>query len=102
MRYGAGGGPARTVVAVIGVLVLCLPLAGVSTLVLLPLWSWLEATAGIESVGHSGPAAWCYQAVYAACVLLVGFDPGLAETPSQVRRHSGTSFPTEPCRSGLA
>lgn len=44
------------------------PASIVLTLVLLPAWSWLEATAGIESVGHSGPAEWCYVAVF---VLLV-------------------------------
>jgi hypothetical protein len=29
-----------------------------------PLWSWFERTTTIESIGHSGPAAWCYVAVY--------------------------------------
>lgn len=35
------------------------------TLLLLPLWQWLEASFGIESIGHSGPAGWCYLAVFA-------------------------------------
>ncbi|HYC33444.1 MAG TPA: hypothetical protein VEB59_14245 [Gemmatimonadales bacterium] len=48
-------------VAALWLLALCIPLAAVLTLALLPLWSWLEATRGIESVGHSGPAAWCYR-----------------------------------------
>jgi len=30
------------------------------TIMLLPFWRWLEATTGLESVGHSGPAEWCY------------------------------------------
>ncbi len=41
--------------------VFSLPLGGILTIVLLPLWSWVEATTGIESVGHSGPADWCYR-----------------------------------------
>ena len=40
--------------------VISLPLGIILTIVLLPLWSWVEATTGIESVGHSGPADWCY------------------------------------------
>jgi hypothetical protein len=40
--------------------VVSLPLGFILTIVLLPLWSWVEATTGIESVGHSGPADWCY------------------------------------------
>ena len=47
---------------------LCLPLAFVLTLLLLPLWSWIEATYAIESVGHSGPAEWCFWLVY--CLLV--------------------------------
>jgi len=35
------------------------------TLVLYPFWSWWEATTGWESVGHSGPADWCYLATWA-------------------------------------
>jgi hypothetical protein len=32
---------------------------------LLPLWSWFEAAAGVEAIGHSGPAEWCYLLVFA-------------------------------------
>jgi hypothetical protein len=39
-----------------------------------PLWSWIEASFGIESIGHSGPADWCFVAVYALLVgLVVGY-----------------------------
>ena len=41
-----------------------LPAAFIVTLLLYPLWSWIEATYGIESVGHSGPADWCFWLVY--------------------------------------
>ncbi len=46
-------------------LFLAIPIAFVVTLALYPLWSWIEATFGIESVGHSGPADWCFGATYA-------------------------------------
>jgi hypothetical protein len=41
-------------------IVLSFVLGIVLTVTLFPFWGWLEATTGIESVGHSGPAAWCY------------------------------------------
>lgn len=46
-------------------LLLCIPLAGIFTLILYPLWGWIEAATGIESFGHSGPATWCFVATYA-------------------------------------
>jgi len=68
----------RTLVAA-GLAAVCLPLAFVLTPLLLPLWSWIEGTYGIESVGHSGPADWCYWLVYVvlasgsgAAILLFG------------------------------
>ena len=37
-----------------------LPISFIVTILLFPLWSWVEKRFGIESVGHSGPAEWCY------------------------------------------
>lgn len=54
----------------LGVLVLSLPLGVLLTLLLLPLWRWLEDTAGIEAIGHSAPAAWCYGAAISLFALL--------------------------------
>lgn len=57
----------------LGLAVAALPVALAVTLMLYPVWSWLERTTGIESVGHSGPASWCYLAVWvpmAAALLL--------------------------------
>jgi hypothetical protein len=55
-----------------------------TTILLLPFWSWFEAYSGIESVGHSGPAAWCYAAVFliiaAALALLVLFRRRVTES----------------------
>ena len=57
---------------VVWTLAVCAPLSVLLTIALLPTWSWLEATTGLESVGHSGPAGWCYLTVYAAGAVLVG------------------------------
>ena len=51
-----------------GLILACLPLAVILTVVLSPLWSWIEATFAIESVGHSGPAEWCYALTYLVLV----------------------------------
>ena len=56
-----------------GLTAVAVPVALAVTLLLYPVWSWLERTTGIESVGHSGPASWCYLAVWvpmAAALLL--------------------------------
>ena len=53
----------RLVLALLTVAV-CLPLAIIFTIVLLPVWSWIEATYGIEAVGHSGPSDWCFWLVF--------------------------------------
>ena len=49
-------------------LVLLAPVAIAITLFTMPLWTWIELNYQIESVGHSGPAEWCYLATYAALV----------------------------------
>jgi hypothetical protein len=57
----------RWISSAIGVTLLALtaiPTAFIITLLLYPLWSWIEATYGVESVGHSGPADWCFMTVY--------------------------------------
>jgi hypothetical protein len=60
---------------ILGTLVLvaggALPITFVFTYSLMPLWRILERDFGIESVGHSGPASWCFGVVY-TLALLVG------------------------------
>jgi len=51
------------------------PVALAVTLLLYPVWSWLEPATGIESVGHSGPADWCYLAVWAPMALALMLPP---------------------------
>lgn len=48
---------------------LTLPVAIVLTIVVHPLWSWLERSTGIESMGREGPAAWCYLTVWGLLAL---------------------------------
>ena len=55
LRYFLGG---------LAVLIICMPIAFIGTILLIPLWSWIEATYAIESIGHSGPSDWCFELVY--------------------------------------
>ena len=62
----------RIVVGLVIVLVSIL-LGVILTLSLLPLWRLIEEKTGIESIGHSGPADWCYLVCIAGCALALGF-----------------------------
>ena len=59
----------RAVLLVVVVLLISAPVSIMATLLLLPLWRWVEASSGFESIGHSGPAEWCYFAVFALVAL---------------------------------
>jgi hypothetical protein len=56
----------RTILLAVLALVVATPLSIIITVLLFPLWSWLESSSGIESVGHSGPAGWCYLFIFMA------------------------------------
>ncbi len=56
----------RSVKAVAKALALWLPGTALLTLLLTPLWAWVESRTGIESLGHLGPADWCFVATGAA------------------------------------
>ncbi|MGN6151846.1 MAG: hypothetical protein ACTHOH_07525 [Lysobacteraceae bacterium] len=58
--------PIRPLIVVVMILMAAAPFAFVVAAVLSPLWSWIEAATGLESMGHSGPAAWCYCATWVA------------------------------------
>jgi hypothetical protein len=81
----------RILMVSLALLGLCVPLAAGLTIALLPAWSWLEARFGIESLGHSGPADWCYEAVYARCVI-VGAS-GLRWNKRRARRPGAPGTP---------
>jgi hypothetical protein len=54
----------RVLLFVLATVLIAAPLSILATFLLVPFWSWLEATTGIESIGHSGPAGWCYVAIF--------------------------------------
>ncbi len=56
----------------LSVALIAIPVALLLTLLLIPFWSWLEATTGYESIGHSGPAGWCVLVVYFVIVTIGG------------------------------
>jgi hypothetical protein len=58
--------------AVLTIVLVSVPASVLFTLLLMPLWRWLEQNFGIESVGHSGPAEWCFGAMFVACVVALG------------------------------
>jgi hypothetical protein len=84
----------------LALLVLCVPLAAGLTIALLPVWSWLEARFGIESVGHSGPADWCYGVVYAGCVIVIASGPLWSRR--RARQPFAADWPSGRWRSALA
>jgi hypothetical protein len=58
----------RRAIAYALLLLIALPVSAVVTLMALPLWNFIERRTGIESVGHSGPAGWCFCVTYALIV----------------------------------
>ena len=58
----------RRAIAYVLLLLIALPISAVVTLLVLPLWRFIEQRTGIESVGHSGPAGWCFCVTYAVVV----------------------------------
>lgn len=51
------------VIVLLGALVAVFPAVPV-TFLLGPAWNALEARTGVEAIGHSGPAGWCYVAIW--------------------------------------
>ena len=76
--------PARRWTVAALLLVGCVPLAAITTLLLLPFWSWVEGTFAVEAVGHSGPANWCYWTSYGLWLAVLGGTVGL-----RLRRRRG-------------
>jgi hypothetical protein len=50
--------------SIVLVALVTLPAAAVATFLLIPVWSWFERVSAVESIGHSGPATWCFVATY--------------------------------------
>ena len=62
--------PLRAGLTLLVIILIAAPVSVVITIFMLPVWSWFEEFTGIESVGHSGPAEWCYAVVF--FLLVVG------------------------------
>jgi hypothetical protein len=80
--------PIRVLLLGLGAALVSVPIGIILTLVLTPFWSWLEATTGIESVGHSGPSDWCYWVIVcsvfsAIAALLFARERRRRHTPSR-------------------
>jgi hypothetical protein len=73
----------------LGIVALSLPVSFYLTMVLMPVWSEIERRWEIESVGHSGPAAWCFVTVF-ACVVAISL------TVYVVRTHGAASSDSPP------
>lgn len=59
----------RNIVLFIVILIFLIPVSFIFTLVLIPLWRWIEYSFGIESIGHSGPAEWCFMSVFLVFII---------------------------------
>ena len=74
----------RSILVLVGILVLAMPLTFVMTIMLLPVWSAIERRWGIESVGHSGPAEWCFWVVFAINIIMLLAGARWLRGPSKV------------------
>jgi len=54
----------KNAIGLLIIFVVAIPLTLILTFVLSPFWNWFETVSGIESMGHSGPASWCFIAVF--------------------------------------
>jgi hypothetical protein len=57
--------------SLLAIFAISVPLSILITILLSPFWSWFEASTGIESLGHSGPAEWCYLVIFLLFVAAV-------------------------------
>ena len=58
----------KKILVIVAVLICALPCAAIVTFLLTPFWRWFEAKTSFESIGHSGPAPWCFGVIYAMFV----------------------------------
>ncbi len=70
MKFSAS---TKLVGIILVLMIICIPLAFIITVLSNPLFLWIEKTFSIESVGHSGPAEWCYITVYLLLVAASAF-----------------------------
>ena len=63
--------PFRFIFYIIVAIIIAATLSVLITILLSSFWSWFEASTGIESIGHSGPANWCYLVTFLILVSLI-------------------------------
>jgi len=56
--------------------IVAIPVSVIVTIVFAPVWRWFESITGVESIGHSGPATWCYLLVYTVFLIVGVLVPG--------------------------
>ncbi|HYN10347.1 MAG TPA: hypothetical protein VES67_23370 [Vicinamibacterales bacterium] len=84
----------RRLIIFVVVLLLTVPLAILTTILAMPFFAWVEARFGIEAVGHSGPAEWCYVSVYVT--MLAAFTLGSQRFVSRFEAQSKTGSSQAP------
>ena len=52
-----------------GICLAAVPASALLALAMVPLWRRIEAGTGLEAIGHSGPAGWCFAATYLLVVI---------------------------------
>lgn len=72
----------RAAVALLWV-ALAAPLSFVLTFLLFPFWYGLEEWFGIEAVGHSGPADWCFYVTFGTVCAALLWGALRRKRPSQ-------------------
>ena len=87
----------RRLVVFVVVLLMTVPVAIGMTILAMPFFAWIEARFGVEAVGHSGPAEWCYASVYVT--LLAAFTLGSQRLVTRLEAPSkGGSLPAPKSR----
>jgi len=66
--------------------IVAVPVAVLVTIICRPLWAWLESTTGIEAIGHSGPAEWCYLCIYLIVICCAGLGWAARRRGSQLEK----------------
>lgn len=54
----------KKIFKIILILAVAIPVAYIFTILFVPLWRFIENSFGIEAIGHSGPAEWCFYLIY--------------------------------------
>jgi hypothetical protein len=79
---------------IVAIVLTGLPITFAATIALLPLWSMIERRYGVESVGHSGPADWCFWVVFAVYLLLAALVALRVGRPARGGSSTGSTSDT--------